>query len=226
MTPDHDEVRILLGAFVLGGLDIDDRNTVDAHLAACAECRTELAGMAPIPALLRRLPSAERAGGPAAEHDSGSGGGPSLDELLRRVRAERRSTRGTRRRRVAAVAASLVLCTGIGLAVSQPFAGAPPRPSTAVVAAAGTSITGRATLTAKPWGTSLAVTLDNLRGSGPFALEVVSFDGTTERAAAWSSTPTTKVDVVGASSIPTDAIDAIRVVDRDGQLLAVTHPRG
>lgn len=214
MTPEHEEVRFLLGAFVLGGLDVDDRNAVEAHLAGCAGCRAELDETASVPTLLRRLP------GTAGE------GEPSLDELLQRVRAERRSVRRTRSWRLAAVAAVLVLCAGIGLVVNSPFVRAPSGPSASFVAATGTVITGRATFITKPWGTSLAVAFDGLPGSGPFALEVASVDGTTERAASWSLTSTTKADVVGASSIPADAIDAVRVVDRDGLVLAVAHPRG
>ncbi|MCK9927021.1 zf-HC2 domain-containing protein [Frankia sp. Mgl5] len=213
MTPEHDEVRFLLGAFVLGGLDVDDRNAVEAHLAGCAGCRAELDETASVPTLLRRLPGTAGAGEPS---------GQAAPAGARR----RRSVHRTRSRRLAAVAAVLVLCAGIGLVVNSPFARAPSGPSTSFVAATGTAITGRATLITKPWGTSLAVAFDSLPGSGPFAPEVASVDGTTERAASWSSTPTTKADVVGASSIPADAIDAVRVVDRDGLVLAVAHPRG
>ncbi|MCK9925476.1 zf-HC2 domain-containing protein [Frankia sp. AgPm24] len=213
MTPEHDEVRFLLGAFVLGGLEVDDRNAVDAHLAGCPGCRAELEETASVPALLRRLP------GPAG------GGERSLDDLLQRVRAERRSVRRTRSWRLAAVAAVLVLCAGIGLVVNSPAANAPTGQSVSFVAAAGTTITGRATLTSKPWGTSLAAAFTSLPGSGPFALEVASINGTTERAASWSSTPTSKASVVGASSIQTDAIDVVRAVNRDGLVLAVAHPR-
>ncbi|MCK9897215.1 anti-sigma factor [Frankia sp. AgB32] len=214
MTPEHDEVRFLLGPFVLGGLDVDDRNTVDAHLAGCAGCRAELEEAASVPALLRRLP------GPAGD------GELSLDELLQRVRAERRSVRRTRSWRLAAVAAVLVLCAGIGLVVNSPAANAPTGHSVSFVATTGTAITGRATLTSKPWGTSLAVAFASLPGSGPFALEVASVNGTMERAASWSSTPTTKASVVGASSIQADAIAVVRAVNRDGLVLAVAHPRG
>ncbi|MCM3885292.1 anti-sigma factor [Frankia sp. R82] len=213
MTPEHDEVRFLLGAFVLGGLDAGDRNVVDAHLAGCAGCRAELEETASVPALLRRLPGAAGDGGPA------------LGDLLQRVRAERRSVRRTRAWRLAAVAAVLVVCAGIGLVVDSPAANPPAGQSIPFVAAAGITITGRATLTSKPWGTSLAVAFASLPGNGPFALEVASVDGRTERAASWSSTPTTKAAVVGASSIRADAIDVVRAVGRDGSVLAVAHPR-
>ena len=43
MTQDHDAVRMLLGAYVLGGLDAADRRTVEDHLPNCVTCRDEVA---------------------------------------------------------------------------------------------------------------------------------------------------------------------------------------
>ena len=42
MSDDHDEIRRLLGGYLLGGLDEADTDRVDAHLRDCDECRTEL----------------------------------------------------------------------------------------------------------------------------------------------------------------------------------------
>ena len=35
------EVRLSLGAYVLGALDPADRSRVDTHLAGCPECRLD-----------------------------------------------------------------------------------------------------------------------------------------------------------------------------------------
>ena len=53
--PEHEELRLLLGAHVLGGLDAGDRAAVEEHLAGCASCREEVVRLAPLPGLLRRL---------------------------------------------------------------------------------------------------------------------------------------------------------------------------
>jgi predicted anti-sigma-YlaC factor YlaD len=52
---DCTEARPSLGVYVLGAIDPAERGLVDAHLAACQECRDELAGLAGLPALLARL---------------------------------------------------------------------------------------------------------------------------------------------------------------------------
>ena len=44
-TMDCPEARISLGVYVLGAIDPAERALVDAHLAACRECRDELAGL-------------------------------------------------------------------------------------------------------------------------------------------------------------------------------------
>ena len=41
-TEEHAAVRMLLGGYLLGGLDEADEHRVDAHLRTCFECRDEL----------------------------------------------------------------------------------------------------------------------------------------------------------------------------------------
>ena len=53
------EIRHSLGVYVLGAIEPSDRAQVDEHLATCADCREELASLAGLPALLRRVPTAE-----------------------------------------------------------------------------------------------------------------------------------------------------------------------
>jgi len=50
-------VRRELGVYVLGAIAPADRPAVDSHLACCAACRDELAGLAGLPALLGRVPA-------------------------------------------------------------------------------------------------------------------------------------------------------------------------
>jgi hypothetical protein len=54
-------VRQELGVYVLGALAPADRSTLDQHLTSCHRCREELAALAGLPALLRRIPSADAA---------------------------------------------------------------------------------------------------------------------------------------------------------------------
>ena len=49
-------IRPQLGVYLTGAIAPADRAVVVRHLAACADCRAELAGLAALPALLRRPP--------------------------------------------------------------------------------------------------------------------------------------------------------------------------
>ncbi len=59
------EVRLSLGAYVLGALDPADRSRVDAHLSGCPDCRDELASFAALPGLLGRVSRSEIEAEPA-----------------------------------------------------------------------------------------------------------------------------------------------------------------
>src|SRR5437016_6235246 len=49
-------IRPLRGVYLTGAIAPADRAVAVRHLAACADCRAELAGLAGLPALLRRPP--------------------------------------------------------------------------------------------------------------------------------------------------------------------------
>ncbi|GAB3884550.1 anti-sigma factor family protein [Microbispora bryophytorum] len=61
-----EEVRISLGAYVLGALDAEETAEVEAHLDTCAACRAELAELSGLPPLLARVSAEdiERAAAP------------------------------------------------------------------------------------------------------------------------------------------------------------------
>src|SRR4051812_36419430 len=99
---DHDAARLLLGGYLLGGLGDDDRDVLDSHLVTCAACRDELAHLGPVPHLLRATPEEARAGSVGPPPEAG------LDQLLRRVRADRAGRR-RRGRLLAALAAAVTL---------------------------------------------------------------------------------------------------------------------
>ena len=56
-------VTMSLSAYVLGGADAREQLLLADHIPGCAACREELAGLAPIPELLARLPAAMVPGG-------------------------------------------------------------------------------------------------------------------------------------------------------------------
>ncbi|MFJ2716253.1 anti-sigma factor [Streptomyces sp. NPDC087437] len=62
MSAQHDDLRLALGAHVLGTLPLADAERVRAHLAECGECQAEHAQLTGLPALLTTVTAAEAAG--------------------------------------------------------------------------------------------------------------------------------------------------------------------
>jgi hypothetical protein len=114
--------RELLGVYVVGAIEPGERAAVDAHLNQCYECREELASLAPLPALLHRVPSEEAEhillGSPPA-FDQAEPSAQMLDSLLERVGARRRARRV---RSLFTAAAAIVLAVGGAVGVSQAIA--------------------------------------------------------------------------------------------------------
>ena len=113
------EIRQALGVYVLGAIDPAERAQVDEHLASCPDCREELASLAGLPAMLRKVPmaEAERLASPDAELDV-----PAVpsEEMLESLVARTSNVRRIHRwRGLVAAAAVVVLALGGGVIVGQ-----------------------------------------------------------------------------------------------------------
>jgi Putative zinc-finger len=112
------EIRQALGVYVLGAIDPAERAQVDAHLATCPGCREELASLAGLPAMLRKVPvvEAERLASPDAEPDLSVV--PS-DDMLKSLVARTTNVRRIHRWRGAlAAAAAVIVALGGGAAIA------------------------------------------------------------------------------------------------------------
>lgn len=183
MSEEHTRLRESLGAFALGQLSAGEAAEVERHLASCAECRGELAELAPAAAVLREA----RSGHPDTPP-------PWLEErLLGSVREERsRARRTSLARRALACAAAVVALAGAGAVGSwldpEPPAGAPREPVSVAVSAPG--VQAEAALITHTWGTELvlratgvpagAYTVSMLDAAGE-AVAAGSFLGTEDR---------------------------------------------
>jgi hypothetical protein len=117
--------RELLGVYVVGAIEPGERAAVDAHLSQCYECREELAGLAPLPALLHRVDPADAERILLARPPQADPAEPSpemLESLLARVQASRRTRRF---RALFAAAAAILIAVGGGVAVSEATAQRP-----------------------------------------------------------------------------------------------------
>jgi hypothetical protein len=235
VSAEHDELRRLLGGYLLGGLDEADLDRIDAHLRDCDECRDELDQLAAVPELLKRLPDAQREagdGGPAAISLAARPTAENIEGLLRKMRVERTRENRTARVRWLVAAAVVLVAAAIGFGVVRGGGGNSPAPvalpSPQLVTAqfepaAGSGMTGEATLTPKLWGVSVSLDVTKLSGEGPFLCQVRDNGGGVQQAAIWGPTPTGSAKVIGASSIQLHDVSAVTVADQAGHVLGTAR---
>ena len=206
--------RLDVGVYVLGALDPPERDAFEAHLDGCPTCRAELTAVAGLPGLLSRAAAPVVDPEPPVEILAGT---------LRRVRRRRRVT-------LLAAAAAVVVALGIGAGVAAWTAGPAPVPDTVVAAQArevvlpgvpGSESSGVAGLTARPWGTQVALTCvyEGAPHSPPppdaprttYVLVVRGADGRLEQIASWSPPPGQDVRVAASTDLPTDRVSGLEV---------------
>ncbi|MGI9009247.1 MAG: anti-sigma factor family protein [Streptosporangiaceae bacterium] len=182
----------LLGVYVVGAIEPQERAAVDEHLAQCYECREELAGLAPLPALLRRVPadeaeriaaSAPYPAGPTSDPPAGM-----LESLLARTAASRRTRRV---RAMFTAAAALLIAVGGAAAIGESLAPQPThQPVSAEISKASA---GRVTATVRygdrTWGTSMSVQVTGLPQWTNCKFYVRTKDGRRLLAGAWTVGP-------------------------------------
>jgi anti-sigma factor RsiW len=222
------EVRLSLGAYVLGALDPADRSRVDTHLAGCPECRDELASFAALPGLLGRVSRAE------VETEPVDPGPQLLERLLGAAAAERRHDR--RRRVLTLVAAGVMVLAAIGVSVGIGVTRSGHTAQVAVPVGTAETFTAtnpqtgvQATVTEwkKGWGASVQVSVLGVTAdlAGPSCqLIAVGPDGKTDVAASWSApvagyTGVSKVNASGSTALAAKDITAFKIVGSDGATL-------
>ena len=187
------EIRQALGVYVLGAIDPAERAQVDEHLATCPECREELASLAGLPAMLRKVPVVEAERLAAAEEDPELTGMPSpemLTSLLGRTANVRRIRRW---RGLAAAAAVALVAVAGGAAVTNALepGGSQPTASAHVTAWHQTSGTGLkgAHLTVRyrhqAWGTEMEVNVTGLRPGSVCQFQVTNKAGGKSVVGSW-----------------------------------------
>jgi len=227
----HQAARLSLGAYVLGGLSSAQRGEVEQHVTTCPACQAELAGLAMLPGLLRRidpLPGTSPTGTPPG---SGPGGGgatePGSDQvaltrLIDRVREERaRRRKQTTRLRVAVavagVAAVATLAVTVGAAGGEQPTPVQPVADIAMTPGGAGSSSGRAGLESRAWGTAVSLELQRLPAGTSFVAWAIADDGRREQAATWGSTPTGAARLSGATAIPREQLARVEIVTTAGE---------
>jgi len=181
------EIRGVLGVYLLGAIGPAERAAVDSHLAGCAGCREELAGLAALPGRLASVPVPDvtrmTLDTPAGRDGSCPPGGM-LRSLLVRAAALRRHLMWRRVAAAAALAAAAVITGG---AVAASGVSHPPALNAAAVAwqwsaavhgsnpATGAAATVR--YRPQPWGVELRVQVSGIAPGTRCVVQVLGPDG-------------------------------------------------
>jgi hypothetical protein len=184
------QVRPALGVYLLGAIGPADRAVLERHLAGCADCREELAGLAGLPGRLGTVSAADAvrlAGDPA--DDPGRAGPADAGALLRRAARLRRQRMW---RRVAVAAAVVLLAAGALVAGLRGLHAPAPRPVAASwpetvrgsnpVSGVGAIVRYRA----RPWGVEIVVQVSRIPAGTRCELRVVTAAGQQATAASWT----------------------------------------
>jgi hypothetical protein len=204
-----------LGLYVLDALDAAERASIDAHVAACPECRGERERLLPLTRYLDCLTPAE-----ALDLDAAA---PPPAGLLTRLRAAVSvEHRRLVRIRIAAVAMALVLAIVVAGDASRP---APPQVSRASATDSGSGVSATIAVTPGASGSRLTV---RMRGAAPgerCRLVARSRDGRTDVAATWQATYRGGAAVTGSAAISPADLAFVDVVTTGGRrLVRVTLP--
>jgi|HubBroStandDraft_4_1064222.scaffolds.fasta_scaffold466795_1 anti-sigma factor RsiW len=188
------EIRQALGVYVLGAIDPAERAQVDEHLATCQECREELASMAGLPAMLRKVPIVEAERLAAAEQDPELAGVPSTEMLTSLIARTANVRRIHRWRTLATAAAVAVVALGGGAAVASALQSSPPQHPGPGQTAAWRQTTGGGPVAGahlivryrhEPWGTQMEVNVTGLQPGSVCQFQVTDATGGTSVVGSW-----------------------------------------
>ena len=229
------DIRHLLGVYVLGAIDPAERSQVDQHLSACPDCREELAGLASLPALLRRVPVAEAQQVAEEGEDDLAGSQPS-ELMLRSLLDRTQGVRRARRWRGLAAAAAVVLVAGLGGAAGWSALHPAGSGSGAVTpggpAAAGftsvsasnpqTHVAATVRLSRKDWGTALDTQVHGVAEGARCQLVVTDVAGHSTVVGSW----TTGYDeswtwYPGATAVTLDSVRSFAITSHGKVLVTV-----
>jgi hypothetical protein len=189
------EIRQALGVYVLGAIEPAERALVEGHLPTCQECREELASLAGLPAMLRKVPIVEAERLAAAEQDPELAGMPSAEMLTALIARTTNVRRIHRWRTVAAAAAVAIVALGGGAFVANALepsgAQAPPGPThVAWSQTSGSSAVSGAHLTVRyrhqPWGTQMEVNVTGLQPGSVCEFQVTDATGGRSVVGSWT----------------------------------------
>jgi hypothetical protein len=232
-SADCRDIRHALGVYVLGAIDPAERSLVDAHLSTCQECREELAGLAGLPALLRRVPIGEAQQLADDPEDVPRDEMPS-DLMLQSLLNRTTRIRQARRWRGLAAAAAVVLAAGTAGAIgygalhqdgppSSLASGEPAGHFTTVSASdPHTHVSASIRYTRREWGTAVDTLVKGVPANTRCQLEVTDSTGHTTVVGGWKTTyDEGSTWYPGGTSVALDSVRSFQVTSHGKVLVTV-----
>jgi predicted anti-sigma-YlaC factor YlaD len=207
-----DSARLSLGAYVLEGLDAEDRAAVEVHLAECSTCRAELTELGALPGLLGLLSLEEvESGSPSPSADG-------YERLLARAEAQPTlpSSRWTSRRvGLAAAAAAVIVFAGAGFVLNRGGATS----GVHTYAASAGPVHMDVALTDEVGGTGLDVSVRGVTANQRCSLVAVTREGSRKTVSTWQVTYTGKAWSKAAMPIRQSELAQLLLLGDDGNTL-------
>ncbi|MGY1653802.1 anti-sigma factor family protein [Geodermatophilus sp. SYSU D01119] len=215
---EHRELREMLGAYALGHLTPAERDRVRAHLDGCADCRAELADIAPLAARLAAVDPDALDETPTPPPDLGA-------RVLARVAEERRRQvvplRRAAVRRGALTAAAVAGVAAAGGVVGwlvRPVPDPPPLEPVAVQAVA-PGVQATADLVPHTWGVEVKLTGTGFADGEVYRVAVTDDEGREVSAGEFVGVGAAELRCNLNSSVLRDDAVAFEVVDADGEVV-------
>jgi anti-sigma factor RsiW len=214
----HRELREQLGGYALGHGDPAERGAVRAHLDGCADCRAELAALAPVAARLADVDPEHL--GEVPPTPSGLG-----DAVLARIAAEEHSRpvrpadRWRRTRVVAAAAAVGIAAAGFGVGwLVRPVPDPVPLEAVAVEVA-DPDIVASADLVPHTWGVEVKLSGEGFTAGEVYQVTVREADGGRVPAGAFLGVGPAELNCNLNSSVLREDAAGFEVVDSAGSVV-------
>lgn len=216
-------------SYVLGSLNSTERRVYESHLGVCDDCRTAVAELSGMPALLALLDRDEVAATPEPFVEPPPLRPEVLDALLQKVSWRRRRSRWAAWT-VTAAAAS-VLALGVFVAARPAVTDPSVAPSATVGAMTMSSVApseleASFTVTGHGWGTSIDMTCTYVESAADsddhddsagdeLAMVAVGRDGSHVQLATWMSYAGVTVHASGSTALQKDQIASVQVLSAD-----------
>lgn len=219
ISEDHRYWREMLGAYVLGELDEEQRTALQAHLDGCEQCRAELAELRPLVGALDEVdPRLFETEEPLPPADL-------LERTLSRVEQARRTedelqrkrrNRLIRRSAFATVAAALLVAIGV-FALLPKITGPPLEPVAFSEAPPG--VEAEASLIDHTWGTETILVVSGLEDGETYRLTLRDEDGEAVPSGAFIGTGDQPVECRMNAALLREEATGLEVRTTDGDLV-------